>query len=156
MLCDEFVRGVFALGKRERFLGALVVAAQHVGIALVIEDLRPRADELDRLGIGAVGEIEAAQPVAGSGKAKPGLCVARMQFDRVTEMLFGEAEIIGVILLLAKAEIVVGVARQANPRRRRPMAERIAPASYRSWPDANSLLFAQPASDKPRTATSKA
>ena len=32
-----------------------------------------------------------------------------MQFDRVTEMIFGKAEILGAVLLLAEAEIVVGV-----------------------------------------------
>ena len=58
------------------------------------------ADDADGLGIGAVGEIEAAQAVVGGGKAEPGLGVARMRLDRVAEMLLGQAEIVGAVCFL--------------------------------------------------------
>ena len=41
-----FVARVLALGVEQGFAGALVVAAQHVGEALVVEDLRRRAEML--------------------------------------------------------------------------------------------------------------
>src|SRR5476649_844064 len=54
---DEFVARILALGFRQLDARALVVAAQHIGIALVIEDFRSRPDDADGLIVGAVGEL---------------------------------------------------------------------------------------------------
>ena len=71
--------------------------------------------------IGAVGEVEAAQPVVGGGEPDPGLGVARMAFDRAAEIALGEAEIAGPELLLAEREVV---ARIAAEQARHPAAAR--------------------------------
>src|SRR5665213_2933680 len=112
-----FIARILALGFGELGAGALVVAAQHVGIALVVENLGGRPDDADGLVIGAVGEIEAAQAVIGGGKAEPGLRVARMMFGGAAEILLRQAEIIGAVLLLAETEIVVGIAAEQTGRR---------------------------------------
>ncbi len=72
-------------------MGAAIVAAQHVGETLLVEDLHGQTDDADRLGIGAIGKIEAAQPVVGRGESDPGLGVARMFLDRAAEALLGES-----------------------------------------------------------------
>ncbi len=65
-----FIAGVLALGGGQLLARALVVAAQHVGIALVVQDLGRRPEDADGLAVGAVGEIEAAQAVVGRGQAR--------------------------------------------------------------------------------------
>ena len=76
----------------------------------------------DRLVVGAVGEIEAAQPVIGGGEPDPGFEIARMLLDGAAEVLFGQAEIGGAELLLAEAEIVVRDPCRAIPWERRRAA----------------------------------
>ena len=70
LLAMYLLSGSLRCGLEQRGARAAVVAAQHVGIALVVQDLRRRPDDADRLRIGAVGEIEAAQPVVGGGQAR--------------------------------------------------------------------------------------
>jgi hypothetical protein len=53
---DVGIARVLGLRLFEHFVRAGVVAAQHVGEAFVVEELDGRADQADRLGIGAVGE----------------------------------------------------------------------------------------------------
>ena len=77
-----FIGRIFSLCDGKRGMRALVVAAQHVGVALVVENLNRRADNADRLGIGAVGQIKATQAIVGSSKTKPSFRIARMFFDR--------------------------------------------------------------------------
>src|SRR5665213_2597594 len=105
-----FIARILALGFGELGAGALVVAAQHVGIALVVEDFGGRPEDAGGLFIGAVGEIETAQAVIGSGQSEPGFRVARMQFGGAAEILFRQAEIIGAILFLAETQVVIGIA----------------------------------------------
>src|SRR5690606_31427936 len=76
---DVLVVGVLALGGDELLARADIVAAQHVGIALVVEDRRRRTRDADCLLVGAIGEIETAQPVIGRSKTEPGFGVVRMQ-----------------------------------------------------------------------------
>ena len=76
---------------------------------MVVEDFRRRAYDRHRLLIGAVGEIEALQPVVGCGQAGPGLGVARRILYRLAEMLLGEPEAARPEVLFPDAEIVVGV-----------------------------------------------
>src|SRR5207302_9161852 len=90
--------------------GARIIAAQHVGIALVIEDLRRRSDDLDRLVVGAVGELEPAQPIVAGREPDPGFGIARMQLDGTTEVALGDPEIAGAEVLLAEVEIVIRIA----------------------------------------------
>src|SRR5690242_19998223 len=106
----------------QRARGAGVIAAQHVGETLVVENLRRRADQADRLRIGAVGEIETAQPVVRRGEADPGFGVARILFGGGAEALFGVAEVVVAEIALAVPHVVVrivaGVARdRERPRR---------------------------------------
>ncbi len=54
------------------------VAAQHVGEALVVQNFRRRTAEPNGLRVGAVGEIEAAQPIVGRSEPNPGLELFRM------------------------------------------------------------------------------
>jgi hypothetical protein len=112
-----FIAWILALGFGKLGAGALVIAAQHVGIALVVEDFGGRPDDADGLVIGAVGEIETAQAVIGGGKAEPGLRVARMVFGGTAEIFLRQAEIIGAVLFLAETEIVVGIAAEQTGRR---------------------------------------
>ena len=105
-----FVIGVLALGGTQLGARAFVVAAQHIGITLVVEDLDRRPENAGGLFVGAVGEIEAAQAVVGGGKTQPGFRVVGMQLDRAPEMLLGETVIVGAILDLAAIEVVVGIA----------------------------------------------
>ena len=98
---------VLGLGCQEHAAGAPVVAAQHVGKALVVHDLGRCPDDLDGLGIGAVGEIEALEPVVGRGEADPGFGVARMQLDRLAEMPFRQAVAALQEVFLAEAQIVI-------------------------------------------------
>ena len=81
---------------------ALIVAAQHVRVTLVVENRDRRADDADRLGIGAVGEIKAAQAIIRGGETEPGLRVARMLFDCGAEMFFGKTEIIRAKVFLPR------------------------------------------------------
>src|SRR6185312_15485029 len=106
---DVRVAGVLFLRLFELLVGAGVVAAQHVGEALVIEDFRRSADDADGFGIGAVGEIETAQPVVGCREAHPGFAVARTRLDGLAEVPLGQAEIVAAKIFLAKAEFVVGI-----------------------------------------------
>jgi hypothetical protein len=64
------------------------VAAQQEGIALIVEDLGRAADQRLRRGClwGAVGEIEAPQPVIGGGEPEPGIGLARSGVDRPAEI----------------------------------------------------------------------
>ena len=82
IVLDVGVARVLGGGRQQGRAGARVVAAQHVGIAPVVEHLRGRPDDGDGLLVGAVGEVEAAQPVVGGGEPDPGLGVARMQSRR--------------------------------------------------------------------------
>src|SRR5580704_13249577 len=90
-----FIAGILALSGSELLARALVVATQHVGIALVVQDFGGRSDNADGLGVGAVGEIEAAQTVIGRGQAEPGFRVTRAQFSSMAEIFLGQSEIVG-------------------------------------------------------------
>ena len=73
--------------------------------------------------VGAVGEIEALEPVVGRGKPEPGFGVARMQLDGLAEMPLGQTVVALPEIILAEAEIVVGiVAEQLRRQRRRAAA----------------------------------
>lgn len=109
------------LGQRlaQRAVGAGVVAAQHVGEALIVEDFDRRADEAERFAIGAVGKIEAAQPVVSRRQSDPGFGVARAFFDRRAEAFFGEAETVGAEIFLAERNVVIGIVTGETRRRER-------------------------------------
>src|SRR6202030_2876286 len=98
---DVGIGWVLGAGFFELLVGAGVVAAQHVGEALVVEDFGRRADEAQRRRISAVGEIETMQPVVGRGEPDPGAGVVRMLFHGSTEALFGETEIVAAEIFLA-------------------------------------------------------
>ena len=87
---DVGVGGVLGLRLLQQFVGALVVAAQHVGEAFVVEHFDGRANQADHLRIGAVGEIEAAQPVVGGGEPDPGFGVVGVLLDGALEVVFGQ------------------------------------------------------------------
>src|SRR5215813_8263766 len=108
IVLDVGVAGVAGLRLQQRFAGAARVAAQHIGVAAVVEDLRRGACDLGGLVVGAVGEIEAALAVVRRRQAHPRFEVARMQLDRAAEVTLGQAEIAGLEVLLAEAEIVAG------------------------------------------------
>ncbi len=107
---DEFIVRILAPGLLQRRARAPEVAAQHVGVALIVEDLDRRPDDADRLPIGTIGEIETAQPVVGRRQSQPGLGVTRMQLDRVAEILLGQPVVAVPELQLAAREVVVWVA----------------------------------------------
>src|SRR5215468_2908035 len=88
VVLDVGVAGIAGLRLQQRVAGAARVAAQHVGVATVVEELRRGACDLGCLIIGAIGEIEAALAVVRGGQADPGFEVARMQLDRAAEMTF--------------------------------------------------------------------
>src|SRR6516164_3252335 len=108
VVLDVRVAGVAGLRLQQRVAGAPRVAAQHVGVATVVEDLRRGACDLGRLVVGAIGEIEAALAVVRGGQADPGFGVARMQLYRAAEMTFGQAEIARLEVFLAELELVIG------------------------------------------------
>src|SRR4051794_28044268 len=54
---------ILGLGLQERDARTRIVAAQNVGIALIVQHLGRRADNADSLGIGPVRELEPAQLV---------------------------------------------------------------------------------------------
>src|SRR4249920_2939762 len=60
---DVRTRGVFAASDEQGRARQPVVTPQHVGITLVVEDLRRRSNEFDGLPIGAVGKIKSAQAI---------------------------------------------------------------------------------------------
>src|SRR5262245_1386262 len=109
IVLDVGVAGVLALGFQQRFAGALGIAAQNVGVAAVVEDLGGRPRDLHGLVVGAVGELEPAQAIVGSGKPEPRLEVARMQLDGAAEVALGRCEIPRIEMLLAERELVLGV-----------------------------------------------
>lgn len=102
VVLDIFVGGILALGSHKRRVRAFVVAAQHIRIALIVQNLGRRSKDADRLTIGAISKIKTPQAIIGCGKAEPGLCVARMQLDGAAEMLLGDAVIVRAIILLAE------------------------------------------------------
>src|SRR4029077_8398625 len=92
---------VLGAGLVELLFGPGIVAAQHVGEALVVEDFRRRADQADGRRIGAVGEVEAAQPVVGRREPDPGAGVVRMLLHGGAEAPLGETEIVAAEIFLA-------------------------------------------------------
>ena len=117
---DVGVGGVLGLRLVQQFIGALIVAAQHVGEAFVVEHFDGRADQADDLRIGAVGEIEAVQPVVGGGEPDPGFGVVGVLLDGALEVVFGHREIVAAEIFLAELDVVVGiVAEKAGLRQRR-------------------------------------
>src|SRR5262245_11403344 len=72
---DVGIVRILGLGLQERHARARIVAAQHVGIALVIEQFRGLANDADSLVVGAIGELEAAQLIIGRRQAHPGFGV---------------------------------------------------------------------------------
>src|SRR5580704_17790898 len=106
---DVGVGRVFGAGFFELLVGAGIVAAQHVGEALVVEDFGRRADEAQRRSIGAVGEIETVQPVIRRGEPDPGAGIVRMLFHGAAEALLGETEIVAAEILLAALRVVVWI-----------------------------------------------
>src|SRR5262249_50135693 len=108
VVLDVGVAGIAGLRLQQRVAGAARVAAQHVGVAAVVEDLRRGACDLGRLIIGAIGEIEAALSVVRGGQADPGFEVARMQLDRAAEVTFRQVEIARLEVFLAELELVIG------------------------------------------------
>src|SRR2546422_9570848 len=63
IVLDVGVAGVAGLRLQQRLAGAARVAAQHIGVAPIVEDLRRGACDLGGLVVGAIGEIEAALAV---------------------------------------------------------------------------------------------
>jgi hypothetical protein len=61
----------------------LQVAAQHVGVALVVQNLNRFAAELDGLCIGLIGEVKAAQPVITGRESDPSRDVLRGLLDGI-------------------------------------------------------------------------
>src|SRR6185437_3232681 len=110
VVLDIFVGGILALGSHKRRVRAFIIAAQHIRIALVVQNLGRRSKDADRLTIGAISKIKTPQAIIGCGKAEPGLCVARMRLDGAAEMLLGDAVIVRAIILLAETQFVVWVA----------------------------------------------
>ena len=80
----------------------LQVAAQQIRVADIVDHLRARPEDRERLAIGAVGKVVALEPVVGCGKPEPGFAVARQLFDGAAEMLFGEAVVLLAIVPLAE------------------------------------------------------
>src|SRR5207302_6007490 len=105
------VAGIARLRLQERLAGAALVAAQHVRVAAIVEDLRRRSGDLRRLIVGAVGKVEPALPVVGGRQPDPGLDVARMQLHRAAEVALGQPEIAGAEIFLAEADIVIRIGR---------------------------------------------
>src|SRR5499426_1140761 len=105
VVLDVRVGRVLRQGLGEPGAGAVIIAAQHVGEALVVENLRRTADDGDGGRIGAVGEVEALEPVVGRRQANPGLGLALgrnvLVLDHAPEKLFGEAVVFFVELALA-------------------------------------------------------
>src|SRR5262245_49853284 len=83
---------------------------------MIVENLARGTKDPDGLGIGAVGEIEAAQTIIRCSKPQPSFSIARMLFDRQPEMFLGETEIVGAVLLLAQAQFIVGIAAEQTGR----------------------------------------
>ena len=121
---NVFVGGVFAPGGHQSCVRALIVAAQHVRVSLVVEDLDRRPKDADSLRVGAVGKIKSAQAIIGCRKTEPRLGIAWMLLDGAPEMFFGEAVVIMTKVLLAETEFIVRVAAEQTRPRYRLHAER--------------------------------
>ena len=119
---------------------------------------------IERLLVGAVGEIVALQPVIGGGEPEPAFAVARQPFHRAAEMLLGEAVIALAIVPLAEAEIVARIAAEQRILDRQvgvdglraagDVADWRAAACPRSSPTNRSEGFSRPSG--PRTSTRRA
>src|SRR6516165_4302838 len=78
---NKRIVGFALVGLEESLAGIGKIPAQHVGIALVVEELRGLAGEPDGTSVGAIGEIEAGEPIVGGRQPYPGGRVARGLFD---------------------------------------------------------------------------
>src|SRR6185437_16104907 len=116
VVLDIFVGGILALGRHKRSVRAFVVAAQHIRIALVVQNLGRWSKDANRLTIGAVSKIKTPQAIIGRGKAEPGLRVARMRLGGAGEMFLGDAVFVRAKILLAEAQFVVWVAAEQSGR----------------------------------------
>src|SRR5262249_44827756 len=76
----------------------------------IVEHFRARPVDRERLAVGAVGQVVAAQPVVGGRKAEPGFAVARPRLDGAAEMLLGETVVALAVVALAEREIVALIA----------------------------------------------
>src|SRR5262245_65748333 len=100
--------------KRERFsellVRARVVAAQHVGEALVVQDLGRGPQNGDRRVIGAVRQLEALEAVVRGAEADERLRLALRRhvllLGHASEVQLGEAVVLLVIVALAEREII--------------------------------------------------
>src|SRR5437016_3733212 len=66
------------------------IAAQHIGISLVVEDLDGLAGQANGAGISLVGEIKAADPVIARGKPDPGGGILGRFFYRIAKVTLGD------------------------------------------------------------------
>ena len=129
---DVGIAGGAAQRLIELFVGPRVVAAQHVGIALVVEDLDLDAGELGGLRVGAIGEVEAFDVIVGRGEIEPGLGVVRMLLDGAAEVALGHAVIAAAEIGLAGRQIVGRIGAEQIALRRR-FAERLALEEARAF-----------------------
>ena len=98
------------------------IAAQHIRVALVIENAGGLAVEIDRGGIGVVGQIKSPQSIVARRQTDPGGYVLRRFFDGVLEILLRQAEAAFVELLDAEFDgfvrtVVFDVARVLSRKR---------------------------------------
>jgi hypothetical protein len=97
-----FVGGILALRRRERRVRALVVTAQHIREALVVENLDGRSSNADRLTVGTVRQVKPAQPIVRGCEADPGFGIVRMRLDGTAEMRFGKTVVARTEIFLAE------------------------------------------------------
>ena len=106
--------GRVLLGRKQKRRARFAkVAAQHVGISLIVQDLRRRTDDAGRLLVGAIGQFETAQAIIGSGETEPGFRIGSGRscrlFDRAPEMLLSQPIVHLGEMLSAEPELVGGI-----------------------------------------------
>src|SRR5947209_14113135 len=82
---DGRIAGILGLRLGEFYPRPAEIAAQHVRVADVVDDFRPRSEDRERLGIGAVGKFVALEPIVGGREPEPRFAVARRFFNRAAE-----------------------------------------------------------------------
>src|SRR4051795_3963838 len=97
---DGGVAGVLGLRLGELCPRPAQIAAQQIRISDVVDDLGARPEDRERLGISAVSQLVAFEPVVRSCEAEPGFAIARCLLGGAAEVLFGEAVVLLPIMPL--------------------------------------------------------
>src|SRR5258705_2583501 len=84
------------------------IAAQHVRISLIIQDLNGFAPQPNRLRVGLIGKIKATQPIIARCEPNPGRHVLRGLLDSILEIPLGKSVTSAIELLQPHPTRLIG------------------------------------------------